>query len=168
MPSRRVPSRLTSPATRSGARAAGISDWQLRHSDVARMSRDTYVPAALLKKVEARCAAVLLTAPPGTVVSHLTAAALWGLQVPLADAGDRRVHLIVPMTSRAESRADRRVHRLPLSGVETTRRRSLPVTTPARTWRDLAAVLQPAALLAVTDQVLGGWCTRVELPAISR
>jgi hypothetical protein len=37
---------------------------------------------------------------------------------------------------------------------EETRLDGLPVTTPSRTWRDLAAVLPPAALLAVTDQVL--------------
>jgi hypothetical protein len=37
------------------------------------------------------------------------------------------------------------------------------VTTPERTWRDLAMVLAPAALLAVTDQVLGMGCTIVDL-----
>jgi very-short-patch-repair endonuclease len=31
------------------------------------------------------------------------------------------------------------------------------VTTPERTWRDLAGVLAPSALLAVTDQVLATW-----------
>jgi very-short-patch-repair endonuclease len=37
------------------------------------------------------------------------------------------------------------------------------VTTPARTWRDLAGVLTPAALLAVTDQMLHLWTDRAEL-----
>ena len=44
-----------------------------------------------------------------------------------------------------------------------TRRGALPVTTPARTWRDLAAVLTPPALLAVTDQFQARWVTRDEL-----
>jgi very-short-patch-repair endonuclease len=39
----------------------------------------------------------------------------------------------------------------------------MPVTSPERTWRDLAAVLQPGALLAVTDQLLDGWCTPADL-----
>ena len=39
----------------------------------------------------------------------------------------------------------------------------MPVTTPARTWRDLAAVLEPAALLAVTDQLLDVLCRPVDL-----
>jgi hypothetical protein len=99
------------------------------------------------------------------VLSHLTAAALWDLQVPLGDQEDRRVDLIVPAGSAAESRSDRRVHRSGLYDVEVTRVRSFDVTTPARTWRDLAAVLPPDALLAVTDQLLAGRCTREELAA---
>jgi hypothetical protein len=108
----------------------------------------------MTEDVEARVAAVLMTAPPGAVASHRTAAALWGIEIPLGDRADRRVDLIVPGGGRAESRADRRVHRLDLPADERTERRAQPVTTPARTWRDLAAVLEPPALLAVTDQVV--------------
>jgi hypothetical protein len=83
----------------------------------------------------------------------------------MEDPADRRVDVLVPRASRAESRADRRVHRGDLPDDDVTRRRSLPVTTPERTWRDLAGVLQPAALLAVTDQLLEGWCTTAGLHA---
>ncbi len=145
------------------ARAAGISDKQLRHRDVARLSRDTYAPAVLVGALRTRLPAVLLTAPPGAVVSHATAAALWGVEIPLRPQPDPRADLTVPLDSRAESRADRRVHRSNLSPDDVTRRASLPVTTPARTWRDLAGVLQPPALLAVTDQLLDGTCTRADL-----
>ncbi|WP_347058240.1 DUF559 domain-containing protein [Blastococcus sp. HT6-30] len=163
MPSRRVPTRLTGPATRAMARAAGIIDKQLRHREVARLSRDTYAPRALLGALRTRLPAVLLTAPPGTVVSHLTAAALWVLEIPLEPRSDPRADLMVPLASRAESRADRRIHRSDLPPDDVTLRSALPVTTPARTWRDLAAVLQPPALLAVTDQLLDGRCTRADL-----
>ena len=74
-----------------------------------------------------------------------------------------RVHLTVPMSSRSESWRDRRVHRTPLPEEDRTRRGQLPVTTPARTWRDLAAVLRPPALLAVTDQLLACHATRDDL-----
>ena len=163
MPARRLPPRLSGPVTRSGARAAGIGDEQLRHPGVARLSRDTYLPRALLADVDARLAAVLLTLPEGAVASHRTAAALWGLEIPLQDPADRRIDVTVPCASRAESRRDRRVFRCDLSSDETTQRRLLPVTTPARTWRDLAAVLERPALLAVTDQLLVRRCTRDEL-----
>ena len=142
---------------------AGISDRQLRHPAVTRLSRDTYLPRALAGDRSARLAAVLLTAPPGAVLSHTTAADLWGIAVPLQAAGATRVHLTVPTDSRAESRRDRSVSRTPLPEADVTRRGGMPVTTPSRTWRDLAAVLPPAALLAVTDQVLGRWCSHSDL-----
>jgi very-short-patch-repair endonuclease len=163
VPSRPVRSRLTGPATRAGALAAGVRDWQLRHADVERLSRDTYLPRVMAGEVRSRLAAVLLTAPPGAVVSHATAAALWGVEIPLQERSDLRVDVTVPMASRSESRRDRRVHRTPLPDEDVTRRGAVPVTTPERTWRDLAGVIQPAALLAVTDQVLGRGVLRAEL-----
>lgn len=68
-------------------------------------------------------------------------------------------HLTVPPGSRARNRADRRIHRAELPDDDVTRRWSLAATTPERTWRDLAGVLKPAALLAVTDQLLNIWCS---------
>ncbi|MBM7806235.1 very-short-patch-repair endonuclease [Geodermatophilus bullaregiensis] len=141
----------------------GTTERQLRHPAVVRLSRDTYLPRSLAAETSARFAAVLLTAPPGAVLSHHTAAALWGIEVPLQVTAVTPVHVTVPMGSRAESRRDRSVHRTPLPEDDATRRAGMPVTTPARTWRDLAAVLQPSALLAVTDQLLARWCGRVEL-----
>jgi very-short-patch-repair endonuclease len=129
------------------------------------MSRDTYLPRALAGEPRARLAAVLLTAPAGAVASHRTAAALWELEIPMQDPDDRRIDLTVPSASRAESRADRRVYRCDVPPGAVARHGSMPVTTPARTWRDLAGVLQPGPLLAVTDQVLARLCTRDELAA---
>jgi Protein of unknown function (DUF559) len=128
-----------------------------------RLSRDTYLPVSMGEDAHARLAAVLLTAPPGAVASHRTAAALWDVQIPLEDRDDRRVDLIVPVAGRAESRRDRRIHRIPLGDEDVAGRGSMPVTSPARTWRDLAGVLPPAALLAVTDQLLDGRCSRADL-----
>ncbi|WP_456936656.1 DUF559 domain-containing protein [Geodermatophilus sp. SYSU D00684] len=162
MPSRRR-QRITGPTTRAAAHAAGLGDRHLRHPAVQRLSRDTYLPRALVDDVGARVAAVLMTAPPGAVLSHRTAADLWGLRLPLQDLADRRVDLTVPGATRAESRRDRRVHRLPLAGDEVTYRWGQPVTTPSRTWRDLAGVLEPPALLAATDQLLGGLCSTADL-----
>ena len=142
------------------ALAAGITDKQLRHRDVVRLSRDTYLPQALAGELRSRLPAVLLTAPAGAVVSHRTAAALWGIEIPMQRQVDPRADLTVPAGSRAQNRPDRRIHRGRLTGEEVTRLSMLPVITPARTWRDLAAVLLPSALLAVTDQLLAGGCRR--------
>lgn len=163
MPKRTPRSRITGPTTRSDVLAAGLSVRELRHPTVSRLSRDTYLPGALRSDLTSRLAAVLLTAPAGAVVSHLSAADVWGLQIPFRPRDDERVHVTVPTGSRAESRVDRRLYRTPLGSEDVVRRRSLPVTTPARTWRDLAAVLEAPALLAVTDQLLNGLSTPDEL-----
>jgi very-short-patch-repair endonuclease len=52
---------------------------------------------------------------------------------------------------------------MPISADEIVRRGAFQVTGPARTWRDLATVLQPPALLAVADQCLDGLCVRADL-----
>jgi hypothetical protein len=162
---RRHRSRLEGPTTRAAALAAGLNDRQLQHPAVQRLSRDTYLPRVMAAEPLGRLAAVLLTAPPGTVASHRTAALVWGLEIPMLDRADHRVDLTVPESSRAESRADRRVYRCDLPDGDVARRRSVPVTSAARTWRDLAAVLQPGPLLAVTDQLLRHWCTAADLEA---
>jgi hypothetical protein len=164
MPSRRVDSRLARPATRAGATDAGITVWQLRHRDVVRLSRNTYLPAAALSDLRERIAAVLLTAPARAVVSDTTAARLWGLELPMR-GDDARVHLTVATGSAVRNRADRCIHRRPWDDDEVVERDGFPVTTPARTWRDLAAVLPPAALLAAGDQLLDGRCTTGQLAA---
>ena len=84
---------MAGPATRAMALEAGVTDRQLRHPRVTRLSRDTYLPRGMTAQLNGRLAAVLLTAPPGAAVSHATAAALWGLQIPLQDRDEHRVEL---------------------------------------------------------------------------
>lgn len=143
------------------AREAGISDEALRRRDVVRLSRDTYVPRSIADEIDTRIAAVLMNSPADAVVSHVSAAALWRLEIPLMQ--DERVHITVSTGSAVRARADRAVHRSPLTPEEITRTRRVPITTPARTWRDLAAILARPALLAVTDQLLAAGCSREEL-----
>lgn len=153
VPTPPVPPRVLRPTDRRRARADGITDWHLRHRDVVRSSRDTYLPAGADGGVPRRIEAVLLGAPAGAVVSHLTAARLWGLEVPLV-ADDGRVHLTVPPGSRVRSRADRRIHCSRVPAPETRTIRGIRVTSPSRTWIDLAGLVPAGALLAVTDQLL--------------
>jgi Protein of unknown function (DUF559) len=165
VPTPPVPPRVTCPIDRRGARAAGISDWQLRHRDVVRTSRDTYLPLAAAVDPRQRIDGVLLGAPTGAVVSHLTAAALWGYQVPLV-RDDGRVHLTVPPGSRVRSRADRRIHCSCVPEPETRLLRGVRVTSPSRTWLDLAGSLPAGALLALTDQMLARRFPEDEFPRI--
>ena len=167
MPTPPVPSRIDRPTNRRRARADGVSDWQLRHREVLRTSRDTYLPRAQAGEVRVRVDAVLLGAPRSAVVSHLSAAALWGLEVPLV-ADDGRVHLTVPRGERVRHRPDRVVHCSRVPPAETRRLRGATVTSPSRTWLDLAAAVPPPALLAVTDQMLARGYPEDEFPAVLR
>ena len=162
MPSRPPRLRVHGPTTRSAVLAAGLGERALRHPGVRRLSRDTYVPRTLLDDVVTRVTAVLLTAPVGAFASHRTAAELWGLEIPLQPR-DLRVHLTVGPGSAVRARADRCLHRTARVPGDVTETRGLPLATPQRTWRDLAGVLEPPALLAVTDQLLRSHCTREEL-----
>jgi hypothetical protein len=143
---------------------AGISPKQLRRRGVLRLSRDTYLPRALSRDLRVRAAAVLLNAPERAVISHRTAAAFWEIEIPLQQP-DERIHLTVATGSAVRGRSDRCVHRVPFSASDVVQRDGFPITTPARTWRDLAMVLEPAALLAVTDQLILRRCTKGDLRA---
>jgi hypothetical protein len=125
----------------------------LRHDEVVRTSRDTYLPRAASKQLRQRVAAVLMGAPANAVVSHSTAAALWALEIPLV-RDDGLVHLTVPTPVRLRHRADRRIHWADLPDRFVTSLGGVAVTSPGRTWLDLAGILSAASLLAVTDQML--------------
>jgi hypothetical protein len=141
------------PTDRRRARAEGITDWHLRHRETVRSSRDTYLPRQGAQDLLQRITAVLLGAPKGAVVSHVTAAALWGLEIPLM-ADEQRIHLTVPPGRRVRSRADRRIHCSHVAVGSRSRRRGVVVTSRERTWLDLVSMLPGGALLAVTDQLL--------------
>lgn len=163
MPTPPVPPRVTGPLDRAGARAAGITDWQLRHREIQRTSRDTYLPR-LADDLD-RVRAVLLGAPDEAVVSHLSAARLWGFEVPLVP-DDAKVHLTVRPEARLRHRRDRCIHYSAVPAPETRCRHGVLVSSPSRTWIDLAAMVPPAALLAVSDQMLARGFPEDEFPAI--
>jgi hypothetical protein len=165
VPTPPVPPRVHRPTDRRTAKAEGITEWQLRHRDILRTSRDTYLPGAAALDLRPRIEAVLLGAPSTAVLSHLTAATVWGFELPLVP-DDARVHLTVPPGSRVRSRADRRVHCSVVPEPERRVLSRLPVTSPSRTWIDLAAVVPAGALLAVTDQMLARRFPADEFPRI--
>lgn len=153
MPTPPVPPRVRGPIDRQGAYSAGLTDWHLRHRGVRRTSRDTYLPLDAAVDLHQRVRAVLLGAPEAALVSHRTAASLFGLQIPLVP-DDGRIHLTVPPPTRLRHRADRRIHVATVPHAQVQQRGGVALTSPGRTWLDLAAHLPPAALLAVTDQML--------------
>jgi hypothetical protein len=100
---------------------------------------------SLLTRPAAWMAAVL-AAGPDAVLSHRSAAALWGIR----DTARRQVDVIVPRKLRPSPRLE--AHRVLLAADEITTEHGIPVTTAARTLFDLAAVLTPQQLERAVDQ----------------
>lgn len=106
-----------------------------------------------------RARSVLLTMPPGALISHATAAALWDIALPYS-AMSPRIHVVALRRERPRHRPDRVVHESArLTANDAAELSGLAITSPARTWWDLATMLAPADLLAVTDQILRTWCS---------
>jgi hypothetical protein len=114
---------------------------------------------------EQQLLAVVLGAGAGAVVSHRTAAALWGL------AGFRREErfdVTIPRGRRARHPSGR-IHRsLHLPPAHTGHLQSIPVTRPARTLVDLAGVVPAGRTERAIDNALAmGLVTTRELHAVT-
>jgi len=100
--------------------------------------------------------AAVLACGDGAVLSHLSAAELWGIHRPVrrpSEVGRRGevpdVHVTVPSTAGIRKRAGIVLHRSSaLIARHCTRHDGIPVTTPTRTLADLRALLSPARFSA--------------------
>ena len=99
------------------------------------LHRGVYAVGHRVVSRDGRWMAAVLAAGWRAVVSHRSAAALWGLRA----TGRARVEVTVPR--KLASRPAIEVHVSRLAADEVTTHRGIPVTTPPRTLLDLAAVL---------------------------
>ena len=97
--------------------------------------RGVYAVGHRSLKREGRWMAAVLAVGPGAVLSHRSAAALWGIRPSARTAIDVNVGRKVP------SRQGIDVHQARLAPDEVTALDGIPVTTAARTLVDVAAVL---------------------------
>lgn len=152
-----------SPVTRAQALEQGLTSWQLRQGELVHVARDTYLPPGMDQDLLTRARGVLLTMPRPSLISHNSAARIWGLQLPRG-AESELIHVVTPRALRPKHRADRFVHEaVRLGPQDADAVDGLAITSPARTWWDLATVLGSADLLAVTDQLLRTWTPKAWL-----
>jgi very-short-patch-repair endonuclease len=106
------------------------------------LHREAYAVGHSLVTRRAKWMAAVLAMGPGAMLSHRSAAALWGL------AGDeRKVHVTAPGGRQAlPGRNGIQVHRCKFDRAEVTVRDRIPVTTVARTIFDLAERSPPHEL----------------------
>ena len=138
------------PFTRAEALAAGFTDVDLGSRRFQRLFHGLYVRSGSKVGVHQMAAAALHISPPGSFVSHETAAALWGASV--GDLND--VHVSVPKGS---SRSERRgivAHRA--KGDQNPRvYRGLLISEPTRVFLEVAASRQDLVdLVALGDSLV--------------
>lgn len=147
------------PFTIATAAEAGVSPRRLRHRSLKRLGRGirAELPTAELPlgarvrpfiEVNERCAA-----------SHLTAAELLALPRRLRKESTEMHHIIRPEGAAHLDRPHVIVHRMKLYEDEVTTVDGIPVTTPERTWLDMAELLSVDELVAMGDS-----CVRVPRP----
>jgi predicted transcriptional regulator of viral defense system len=81
--------------------------------------------------------AAVLACGAGAVLSHTSAAVLWGMR----DRRNGPIHVTVPSSGGRARRSGLRIHRSPLLPSETTVRSRIPVTRPDRTLSDLRRIV---------------------------
>ena len=153
-PSPPLPGHLSSaPFTVHEARAAGLSNGRLKSSDLASAGRLLYLPSNWDFEVRGMGRA-LSKATPGAWISHLTAAVILGLWLPPWFGGCRELHLSKPKRLPPVRRKGVVGHTVLVFDDEVTMLDGIRISTPARTWLDLASILPLADLVAIGDQLI--------------
>jgi hypothetical protein len=149
-----LPSPLSLGPFRVGeALALGVSEKRLLGDDLEVPFHGLRAPTRL-QGLPDRCHAALPALRPGVLFSHVTAAALWGLPLPLG-AADGDLHVVGPVAERRR-RAGLVVHAQssPATGAFTD---GLPIVQPAWAWAQCSELLPLDALIAAGDALCGRW-----------
>lgn len=141
------------PFTVYEARAAALGSSRLRAADLATAGRLLYLPTGWEFELRG-LARALSAATPGAWISHLTAAMLLGLWLPAWFRGCRELHLSKPRVLPPVRRAGVVGHTVLAFDDELMVWDCIRISTPARTWLDLARILPLKDLVAVGDQLV--------------
>lgn len=153
MEDREEPVIPSAPFTTEEARSLGISRSMLRNKSVAGISYGLYRPDGwdfdLRGAARALCAAT-----PGAWISHVTAARLHGLILPPWLSDSNELHFSKPRELPQIRRKGISAHRVRTLSGEVETSGDLRISTPARTWLDLARILPRNELVCLGDQLI--------------
>ena len=152
VPSELPPQLRNQPFTVAEARAAGLSRRRTRALDLVNPCHGVRAPAATQDSLLERLRA--LSAVTGAVVSHLSAAVLWGFPLPVALGNLAVVHLTNDPGRRAVRYKDVVGHQQSLEPDEIVAGAWVSCTSPLRTWFDLAGILSLDDLVIAGDFML--------------
>lgn len=105
--------------------------------------------------------AVVATRKRDPLISHQSAAVLWG--IPLGDAWPGTVHVLAPPQSRARSKNGVTVHRSDIPDRDVVEIDGMLVTSPARTLIDVARTVSFATAVVAIDHALNPRCASPEV-----
>jgi hypothetical protein len=139
--------------TVAAARSAGVRRHRLNAADLDRPHWGVRMPASAHLEFLDRCATLASALPPHIFFSGVSAAALTGIPVPLRfePTKDPLIEVTVEDPARAIRRPGVRGRKLTVMATDIEFRGGIRLTTPARTWCDLAPLLTLAELVAAGD-----------------
>jgi very-short-patch-repair endonuclease len=150
-----LPSDLTDRAFGyADARAAGVGEGRLRGPDLARPFHGTRMDARHVLSLEERCRAYMARMPESAFFCSVTAAALWG--IPLPTWALRRTDIDVAVISPARALRGTGIvgHKVQPMGDDVHELRGMPLSSPVRTWLELAAPMSLPELVAAGDHLV--------------
>lgn len=162
MPRISIPEGLRPGAFTTGqGRAAGLSTKRMRGADLRRPFHGirSTVPTTTIEEL---ARAFQRGAPDHAFFCGITAAVIMRIPLPQRHERTRLLHVAVPAPRRAPKARGTVGHKLQIRADELRDWGGIRMTTPARTWCDLAAVLSAPDLVAAGDYLIH-W----ELPLIS-
>ncbi|WP_445154977.1 endonuclease domain-containing protein [Arthrobacter sp. Hor0625] len=150
------PELLTGSFTTHAADLAGVSRKRLRRSDVYVPSRGIRIPAAPAAGAggPAACLHAYSDLDDVSVITHHSGGAFWNIGLPGWLQEDWRVHVARRRDGSKPRRRNVVGHRLTFLPGEVVLVGGLRVTSPARTWLDLAALLSIDELVAAGDSLV--------------
>jgi very-short-patch-repair endonuclease len=137
------------PFSRAQARAAGIRLREILGPQFHKILYDSYVSSSVRITTRLRAEAALSLSPPGSYISHHTAAELWGGVVPACSD----VHLTVAGTAPRSRRQGIRAHSTTGSTITSTLY-GLRISSPTQTFLDLASSLDLVELVVLGDSLV--------------
>jgi hypothetical protein len=140
---------LTGPQARKAGLTQRQIDYRVRVKRWSRPARDVYVLPGARETWQQRALVACFAGPTGTVASHLTAAALYGLT-----KAPKQPQVTISPASKGLRIRGATVRRAPLGAGERAVRDQVPCTTPVRTMIDCADLLGLEALCDLVDSAL--------------
>ncbi|MDQ2758299.1 MAG: hypothetical protein M3Y71_17395 [Actinomycetota bacterium] len=136
------------PFTFAAALGEGLTRRELESVQFVRVFHGVYVSRAVTRTLLVRTRAALLVAPRSAVVSHHTAAQLYGGYVPASSS----IHLSMkaPLNCKQAGIRPHRVQRPPTAAAW----RGVPITSPERTFCDLGGALDLVELVVLGDRLV--------------